>query len=494
MRVGTSTFALLSLIILPHVGCKNKVDQIDVAQTPDLQFNLDRTFKKKLDFLNERVTQDPQEVVNHQRLAQAYLELGRYSLAEQSVNTGLNRHPMDAGLYDIKGAVIMSQAFATAKYSDTDSALSAFEKSLSIDPIRPKTLYNIGLVYTYQEKHERAKKHFYQALSIDSTLAIVHKKLGIYYRQTGYIDSAVIRLSKAASLNPKDGEVHFNLGIALRATGKLNLAESALKTASELNPHSPQIFFNLSQIYLRLGDREKGMKALRKSEILRQFDRDLGADKAYHEKGVVAIGSATTHHNTALNLALKGKYEIAIIEYQKALAINPQLKDAHSGLGIIYTWKKDLEQAIKHFKLAIKLDTKDPLSHARLGMAFLKKNDLLNAFEHLNYAAKLDTALHEAFFGLGMIAARRDSFPKAIFYFEKASELNPGSIEPLINLGVATYRAGDLNEAKNIYERAIKLDPENTAIHRYLGDVYLQLGNTEKSSAHMKSSSKSPTN
>ena len=482
------------MMLLPYVGCENKVEQIGSTQTPDLQFDLDRTFKKKLDILSTRVNRDPQKVVNHQRLAQAYLELGRYSLAEQTVNAGLDRHPTNADLYDIKGAVIMSRAFAEAKYSETDSALYAFEKSLSIDPIRPKTLYNIGLVYSYKKKHEQAIKHFYRALSIDSTMAIVHKKLGIYYRQTGYIDSAVIRLSKAADLNPKDGEVYFNLGIALRANGKLNLAESALKTASKLNPHSPQIYFNLSQIYLRMGDREKGMTTLRKSEILRQFDRDLGAEKAYQNKGMVAIGSATTHHNTALNLALNGKYEAAIIEYQKALAINPHLKDAHSGLGIIYTWKKDLEQAIKHFKLAIKLNTNDPLSHARLGMAFLKTNDLLNAFEHLNYAAELDTTLHEAFFGLGMIAARRDSFPKAIFYFKKANELNPGSIESLINLGVATYRAGDLKKAKDIYERAIKLDPENTAIHRYLGDIYFKLGDTKKSSAHMKLSTKLPTN
>ena len=148
-------------------------------------------------------------------------------------------------------------------------------------------------------------------------MAIVHKKLGIYYRQTGYIDSAVIRLSKSADLNPKDGEVYFNLGIALRANGKLNLAKSALKIASKLNPHSPQIYFNLSQIYLRMGDREKGWQLLENQEILRQFDRDLGAEKAYHNKGMVAIGSATTHHNTALNLALNGKYEAAITNIKK---------------------------------------------------------------------------------------------------------------------------------------------------------------------------------
>ena len=59
---------------------------------------------------------------------------------------------------------------------------------------------------------------------------------------------------------------------------------------------------------------------------------------------------------------------------------------------------------------------------------------------------------------------------------------------------VATYRAGDLKKAKDIYERAIKLDPENTAIHRYLGDIYSKLGDTKKSSAHMKLSTKLPTN
>ena len=158
MLSGSSTIALLYLILITPVGCNQKIDRIDKTQEP--QLDIDRTFKKKIELLTNSVIQNPEEVINHQRLAQAYLELGQYSLAAQSVDAGLDIHPMDAGLYDIQGAVIMSRAFSAAKYSDTDSALSAFEKSLSIDPIRPKTLYNIGLVYTYKGKHERAKKHF----------------------------------------------------------------------------------------------------------------------------------------------------------------------------------------------------------------------------------------------------------------------------------------------------------------------------------------------
>ena len=188
--------------------------------------------------------------------------------------------------------------------------------------------------------------------------------------------TALFTISKMRRrLAPSDGETHFHLGLLQRAIGDIKAAEASLNRAAQYNPHSPQIHFNLAQIYLRTGRRTEGQQALRRSELLRKNDRDIGAERSFPTPGAVAIGPATARYNMALNLALQGKYEHAVVEYQNALAINPQLKDAHTGLGILRTWQGDLDVAIRHFIRATELQQDDPLSHARLGMAQLKQKN-----------------------------------------------------------------------------------------------------------------------
>ena len=94
-----------------------------------------------------------------------------------------------------------------------------------------------------------------------------------------------------------------------------------------------------------MGQRKKGQIALQRSEILRRHERGIGSEKSLPSTNAVTIGPATARYNLALNLALQGKHEQAILEYRNALAINPELKDAYSGLGILLTWKGDLDAA-----------------------------------------------------------------------------------------------------------------------------------------------------
>tara|TARA_Y100001978_G_scaffold189870_1_gene192505 strand:+ start:267 stop:1727 length:1461 start_codon:yes stop_codon:yes gene_type:complete len=467
---------LMACVLFSCSGDQHEVTPADSTNQGQLLF-LRGDHVKAIEVLKREVADPASGVVPHRFLGRAFLSTGQYEAALGALSSSIETYPKDAELFDIIGAVHMTRAFAKAHYSDTDLALQSFTRALQLDPRRASTLYNLGLLYSYRDSLQQSLTYYTRAINADSTLAPAHKKLGLHYRQSGFNDSALYHLKNAARLAPSDGETHFHLGLLQRAVGDIKAAEASLNRSAQYNPHSPQIHFNLAQIYLRTGRRTEGLQALRRSELLRKNDRDIGAERSFPTPGAVAIGPATARYNMALNLALQGKYEQAVVEYQNALAINPQLKDAHTGLGILRTWQGDLDVAIRHFIRATELQQDDPLSHARLGMAQLKQKKYRRAERSLKRAAELDSTLYEAFYGLGLTAARAGQLAVAINHFQRAVNQRPESVDAHINLGVARLKSGDFVGAEAAYQQAAEIDPENTVARRYLRDIQNQLSN-----------------
>ena len=69
-----------------------------------------------------------------------------------------------------------------------------------------------------------------------------------------------------------------------------------------------------------------------------------------------------------------GNYQKAVWEYQKALAMNPQLAPAYNGIGIAYTMLEKYSEAIDAQQKALALQPDFVEAHAGLGLAYLKQN------------------------------------------------------------------------------------------------------------------------
>ena len=298
------------------------------------------------------------------------------------------------------------------------------------------------------------------------------------------LDGAITLFSQAVRYAPDDAEASFYLGMLYRESGRFEDALSHLAHAAKLNPHSPQIHSNIAGVHLRLGQRSEGQQALRRSEILRQKERGIGSEISQPSGGAVAIGPATARYNMALNLALRGQYEEAIVAYQNALELNPDLKDAHSGLGILLTWKGELDGAAQSLRSAVDLDPQDPINRTRLGMVYYKQGRLYPARAELEMALVLDDALAEAAYGLGLVEARQGQMDAAAAHFAHASQLRPDYAEALMNLGVTRMRLNQPAAAIDSYLQVAELDPDNVRIHMYLSDAYAQLGDGSRSEAH----------
>ncbi len=117
------------------------------------------------------------------------------------------------------------------------------------------------------------------------------------------------------------------------------------------------------------------------------------------------------------------EYEMAIAQYNKAIAINPNLSEAYSNLGIAYKFIGDNKAAITHFEKA------------------------------LSY----DSTLHDAtYFNIAEILNKVGKPNKAISYYIKSAEISPFPLYALQKAGEILNNTKQWNLAIETFNKALE--------------------------------------
>ena len=90
-------------------------------------------------------------------------------------------------------------------------------------------------------------------------------------------------------------------------------------------------------------------------------------------------------------LAEKRQYDEAVEQFRKAIAIDPQLGEAHFNLAGARFERGDVRAAIDGFREAIRLAPKWAEAHYQLGRALLKAGQRKEAMEEFCAGLKHDT-------------------------------------------------------------------------------------------------------
>ena len=85
-----------------------------------------------------------------------------------------------------------------------------------------------------------------------------------------------------------------------------------------------------------------------------------------------------------------GRADAAIGEFSKALALNPNLFEAHYSLGILYSGKGKLKEAEEEFHQALALNPKDVKACNNLGVIYAKQGKIKDATIQFYQALRLD--------------------------------------------------------------------------------------------------------
>jgi tetratricopeptide (TPR) repeat protein len=155
----------------------------------------------------------------------------------------------------------------------------------------------------------------------------------------------------------------------------------------------------------------------------------------------------------------KKDYDKAIVDYTKAVSLDPKNDAAYYGLGISWSKKGDYDKAITDYSRAISVNSRNEQAYSGRGAACYRKGDYNKAIADYTQALSIDPMDDEVYVGRGLAWARKGDYDKAIADYTNAISLNPADIYGYYNRGNAWYRRGDYDKAIADYTEVINRRP-----------------------------------
>ena len=177
------------------------------------------------------------------------------------------------------------------------------------------------------------------------------------------------------------------------------------------------------------------------------------------------------HYDLALAYVDKRQFDTAELHLKEAIRLKPDYASAYNYLGVLYFRKGKVDLAIESYQKALAnlLWTKPQLAHLNLGIAYLSLKQYQKAVVHFKEAINLIPRYVDAHNGLGQAYEGLKMYAQARRAYEKALEYNPAYTPALLNLGKLLYRSGEKQKATEYLDKVVKLEPNSARASEAMG-------------------------
>lgn len=176
------------------------------------------------------------------------------------------------------------------------------------------------------------------------------------------------------------------------------------------------------------------------------------------------------------NYLIDKKYQDAITQIQKALAINPRDAFAYVTLGEAYGALGNNQQAVEYFRKALEIIPNYMEAYAGLGYVYIASGQQQEAVAIFQKATEINPKYAEGYRGLGYVYSRLSQYDAALTQYQKALKINPENVYYNKETGFIHVSLGQYRDAIQYFQKAVKLDPEYAEGYTGLGFVYYSLG------------------
>lgn len=271
-----------------------------------------------------------------------------------------------------------------SELGNLQAALPFLEKARQVDSSRPAPLLALGKVYVGLREYQRANDVYTKAAALDSHLA----------------------------------EAWYGLGVTDRS-----LAEQLLNQAA------------------RRGETQRGAKDEKVKHLLD------GALQALTRAVELDPNSARTHLLMAESLADTGRTVEAVLEYNAAIKLDPQLEAAYVGLATEYWKQSQYDQALSLMKHVLQNSPNDPEANSITADILERNGDVTGAEQRAKTALAGNPELIQTHVVLASVYLRKQQPKLAIAELNKVISADPdGSYHFLLYR--AYHQAGDEQNAK----------------------------------------------
>jgi TolB-like protein/DNA-binding winged helix-turn-helix (wHTH) protein/Flp pilus assembly protein TadD len=300
----------------------------------------------------------------------------------------------------------------------------------------------------------------------------------------GVIARTTTRLYKNAR---KDiGQIHRELGVDYVLEGSIRRAANRIRITSQLVQAS-----DMTHLWAESYDRDVSDVLTIQSEVAMKIAHSLTL--ALHRPDAEAAKGTTS--STAHDLYLRGRAfreqateestRKAIEYFQKSIDADPRYARAYAGLADAYWllgapgWEVDqpmglLQRAQSNAERALAIDPQLAEAHAVLAMVRLSYRwDRVGSEQEIREAIRLNPSSALAHQYYSTMLTTMGKFEQAIAEARRALELDPLSAPPSTTLGIRYWYAGRMAEATIQFTKTLDAHPEFAVAHWGLAKTHL---------------------
>jgi Flp pilus assembly protein TadD len=278
-----------------------------------------------------------------------------------------------------------------------------------------ESLFRLGVTYSQQGDHRRARDAFLQALQLQPNSVPILNNLGVNALQLGNETQAARYFRKALSLQPANLDASFNLGLIELKHRKFAEAARHLKRVSTQRPDDLPVLQGLLEAELGLGSREAAEATV--GRLLK-----------------LAPPDAPFYFQLASPLAAHGRYSTALRVLERARALWPDSSDVAYNLAVVQFQAGNVEAARNLAETAVHREARADLYHL-LGDIYEKQSLFDRAVAAYQSSVRLDPEQEDYHFALGYEFLLHQNFELAEQIFSTASLRLPPSPQAALGSG-----------------------------------------------------------
>ena len=267
-------------------------------------------------------------------------------------------------------------------------------------------------------------------------------------------------LAKKLDANPKDVQTRLALGTAYLNQKNFGQAEQVFQTGTQLIPDNAKLWAYQGLAYYQ--DAQTSNDPTKYKPAVDAYDRALKLDPHVETSNV----AAAAYFNYGFHLQQSGDNADAILNAQKAIALNPKYGQYYILLGEAQTAQGDFANAIATLKKAQSLDDKKNTVVtvrilADLGNAELSQGDRANGLADINRAEQIKGDDPIPYMYLFSYYIKSKNSAAALTPLNQLAQLQKDDPHWQVEIGTIYLQQNNVAAAKAAFQKAIAIKPDN---------------------------------
>lgn len=397
-----------------------------------------------------------------------------------------------------------TEATKQALFNNYKEAISLYNKCLKYNPASAAVYFQLSNIYMRAGELDLSKTFAKRAIKNDNQNIWYYLHLAGVYQIQRNIDSTINVYEKIVDLDNKNTEYLFNLALLYNEKHDYEKALKTIKKVEVRTGTSDRIIYLKHDIYSKLGKKKEAVKELRNgikyfpdninlygllAEYYSEIGEDDNADNLYQSLLKMDSASMNVRLSYADFMFNSGRKDEAFELYESTICDSSILVDEKiriilallNNSQILESSKTEMERLIN----ILKKDYLNNLDIRSLAVEFnIKEGNFDKASNDLKFIIENRKNNINAWKQLVYIENFSNHYDSVIHYSDKAMQIFKEEVTFYIMKGLAFLQKEKYNDAIEILSKAEEYamkEEDLIQIYSYLGELYKNTGNNEKS-------------